>query len=191
MRLTGCAADLLRQYFSGKLAAFSQASQNASAGSVSDEGAEEQAEAMDVGSSPQPAASVMGQKWADQLPQILGFLKQLGLQVSPPSPPQAPPHLNAPAPAPRTILAKAKKSLGLGLSSKWLISSDLPIYIPACAHFMCNASMCFVASSGNSCACRLPWKLFAYRYSTGRGQGPTLHIVAFLRGCHVDIIIMA
>ena len=83
MHLNGCApADLLRQYFSGKLAAFSQASQSASNTSGSDGDEEEPAEAMDIGSGPQPAASVMGQQWADHLPQVLTFLKQLGLQVS-------------------------------------------------------------------------------------------------------------
>ena len=81
--LNGCApADLLRRYFSGKLAAFSQASQNANNTSGSDEDEEEQAEAMDIGSSPQPAVSVMGQQWAHHLPQVLTFLQQLGLQVS-------------------------------------------------------------------------------------------------------------
>ena len=82
VQLNGCAsADLLREYFSAKLAAFSQASQNASNTSGSDEDKEEQAEAMDIGSSPQPAACVMGQQWADGLPQVLTFLQQLGLQV--------------------------------------------------------------------------------------------------------------
>lgn len=88
LQLNSCTpADLLRQYFSGKLAAFSQASQNASNTSGSDEDEEEQAEAMDIGSSLQPAASVMGQQWADQLPQVLTFLQQLGLQVNLPCTP--------------------------------------------------------------------------------------------------------
>ena len=83
MHLNDCAhADLLRQYFSGKLAAFSQASQNGSNTSGSDEDTEEQAGAMDTSSVPQPAASVMGQQWADHLPHILTFLQQLGLQVN-------------------------------------------------------------------------------------------------------------
>ena len=83
MRLMGWApADVLRHYFGGKLSDFSRATQNASNSSGSDEVEEEQAEAMDIGSGPQPAASVMGQQWANQLPQILTFLQQLGLQVS-------------------------------------------------------------------------------------------------------------
>lgn len=80
---TSCApVAILRRYFGVKLAEFSQARQNTinSSGSDGDEG--EQAEAMDIGSGPQPAASVMGQQWADQLPQVLTFLQQLGLQAS-------------------------------------------------------------------------------------------------------------
>lgn len=56
--------------------------QNTANSSSSEGEEEEQAQAMDIGSSPQPAASVMGQQWADQLPQVLTFLQQLGLQVS-------------------------------------------------------------------------------------------------------------
>lgn len=32
--------------------------------------------------------------------------------------------------------------------------------------------------------------MFAYQYSSGRGQGQPLHLVAFLCGCHVYIIIV-
>lgn len=53
---------------------------------------------MDMGSSPQPAASVMGQQWADQLPKILFYLQQLGLQVSLHAP-QPPPLLPSPLPS--------------------------------------------------------------------------------------------
>lgn len=72
---------ILRRYFGVKLSEFSQARQNSIDSSGSDGDEEEQAEAMDIGSGPQPAASVMGQQWADQLPQVLTFLQQLGLQV--------------------------------------------------------------------------------------------------------------
>lgn len=72
---------LLTQYFGRKLSEFSQAMQNTANSSSSEGEEEEQAQAMDIGSSPQPAASVMGQQWADQLPQVLTFLQQLGLQA--------------------------------------------------------------------------------------------------------------
>lgn len=77
------AADMLSHYFGGKLAEFSQATTMSTGSHGSDE--EEEAEAMDVSRSPEPAACVMGQQWAHRTQQVLTFLQQLGLQVCNPA----------------------------------------------------------------------------------------------------------
>lgn len=76
------AADLLSKYFGGKLAEFSSAANKPGNSGSSDE-EEEEADAMDVCRAPQPAVSVMGAQWAHPLQQILAYLQQLGLHVSP------------------------------------------------------------------------------------------------------------
>lgn len=76
------AADLFSKYFAGKLAEFSSATNKPGNNGSSDE-EEEEADAMDVCRAPQPAVSVMGAQWAQPLQQILAYLQQLGLHVSP------------------------------------------------------------------------------------------------------------
>ncbi len=76
----GLHAEMLSQYFGGKLAEFSKAT-NKAGSNHSSEDEEEEAQPMDVSRSPQAAATVMGDQWAAHLQHILSFLHQLGLQV--------------------------------------------------------------------------------------------------------------
>ena len=78
------AADLLSQYFGAKLTEFSQANNTSGKSDSSDEG-EDESDAMDVTTSPQPAVTVMGEAWVQRLRQILMYVQQLGLEVSSPN----------------------------------------------------------------------------------------------------------